>query len=341
VRYVIGIDGGGTKTVCVLANELGEVMDISFTGGSNHQICGIDTAVQAVTELIDSTVSRSGLTRQDISFVKMGLAGADLESDLKFLNEHFSKAMPGMKLEIVNDIWIAFSAGIVNGWGAVSICGTGHNTAVITPDGRTFGIRALKYILGNYGGGRHITDDALHCAFRSNEQTGDYTRLERLLPQYCGVRDMDELAALVYQSDYTYQYQFNIPKLVSDLADEGDPVSRRIVQSVGGELGRMTGGLIKKAGLCDIKVPVVLGGSIFTNCGSGLIIKCYAESLSKLVPDFSLHILKRPPVLGAVLTALKSIGVEADEALAERIFKNMEVSMENTCREEVLENDRQ
>lgn len=339
MRYVIGIDGGGTKTVCVLANELGEVMDVSFTGCSNHQICGIDTAVHTVTELIDNAVKKSGLTRQDISFVKMGLAGADLESDLKLLNEHFYNTIPQMKLEIVNDIWIAFSSEIVNGWGAVSICGTGHNTAVLTPDGRAFGIRALKYVLGNYGGGRHITDNALHCAFRSSEQTGDYTQLEQLLPQYCGARDMNELASLVYQSGYTYQYQFNIPKLVFDLADEGDPVSHQIVQSVGSELGRMTGGLIKKAGICGIKVPVVLGGSIFVNCGSGLIIKCYSESLSKLVPDFSLHILKKPPVLGAVLTGLKSIGVKVDDALTAKIFKSMDVSMSNTCREEVVKND--
>lgn len=308
MRYVIGIDGGGTKTVCVLANELGEVMDVSFTGCSNHQICGIDTAVHTVTELIDNSVKKSG---------------------------------PRMKLEIVNDIWIAFSSGIVNGWGAVSMCGTGHNTAVITPEGRTFGIRALRYILGNYGGGRHITDDAFHYAFRSSEHTGDYTELERLLPQYCGARDMNELAALVYQSGYTYQYQFNITKLVFDLADEGDPVSRRIVRNMGNELGRMTGGLIKRAGISEIRVPIVLGGSVFTNCGSGLIINCYCESLSKLVPDFDLHILKKPPVLGAVLTGLKSIGVKVDDALAEKIFKSMEVSMSNTFGEEVIENDRQ
>jgi len=339
VRYVIGIDGGGTKTVCILANELGDVLNVFFSGCSNHQICGIDNAVHTITELIDNAIKKSGLTRKDISYIKMGLAGVDLESDIKLLYEHFYNALPQMKLEIVNDIWIAFGSEIFDGWGAVSICGTGHNTAVRTPDGRDLGIRALKYVLGNYGGGRHITDDALHCAFRSSEHTGDYTLLEQLLPQYCNARDMNELASLIYQSGYTYQYQFNIPKLVFDLAYEGDTIAHKIVHDMGSKLGRMTGGLIKEAGISEMKIPVVLGGSIFTNRESGLIIKSYIDSLSKLVPDFSMNIIKKPPALGAVLTGLKSIGIKVDDELAGKILKSMNESMPYTNREEAVKDD--
>lgn len=324
MKYIIGIDGGGTKTVCVLANELAEVLDVSQTGCSNHQICGIETAVDTIVGLIDSAVNRAGITREDIAFVKMGLAGADMDRDLKLLNSHFKKALPGMAFEIVNDIWIAFEAEIINGWGAISICGTGHNTAVLAPDGQTYGIIALKYVLGNCGGGRHITDHALHYAFRSSEKTGDYTRLEEFLPEYCNTRDMNELADKIYQSDYTYQYQFNIPKLVFDLAEEGDTISRKIIIHEGTELGRMTAGLIHKAGIRGMSIPVVLAGSIFTNYGSALMVNSYKESLSKYVPDFSIHILRKPPVLGAVLNALKKINVSVNSVVADKAMKNIE-----------------
>ena len=324
MKYIIGIDGGGTKTVCVLADELARILAVSQTGCSNHQICGIDTAVETIADLIDGAAKKAGISREDISFVKIGLAGADTDSDLELLNRHFEKALSGMDFEIVNDIWIAFAAETTNGWGAISICGTGHNTAVFTPDGKTFGIRALRYELGNFGGGRYITDHALHYAFRSSEKTGDYTKLERELPGFCGARDMNELAESIYQSNYAYQYQFNIPKLIFDLADEGDEVSRMIVMREGAELGRMTGGLVQKAGLRGVNVPVVLAGSIFANCGSALIINSYSESLSRYVPDFSLHIMRKPPVLGAVLGALEKINAAADPAAAEKIMNEIE-----------------
>ncbi len=318
VDYVIGIDGGGTKTACVLADSSGNVLSVGFGRCSNHQICGMDAAVETISALVRDSAVEAGLRPSDIGLVMMGLAGADSEADLKGLYGGLARALPGMKIKIVNDIWIAFDSEVRKGWGAISICGTGHNAAVKTPDGRTVGIRALKYILGNYGGGRCLTDEAFHCAFRSSEHTGPFTALENRLPEYCGVPDMDRLAEAVYRSGYQFQYRYNVPKLVFRLAGD-DAVCRRLVGHMGEELGAMLSGLIEKAGLCGRAVPVVLGGSLYVNDDGDCLLSSFSESLARKVPKFHLHLLKTPPVCGAVLMGFREAGAPLEERSEQKL----------------------
>lgn len=313
MKYIIGVDGGGTKTVCVLMAEDGRILSAIKGEGSNHQICGLDQAVHVIADLIHSAVRQAGIQLDDISFIGLGLAGADQERDIQILSEGLSKVLAGVPFEIVNDIWIAFWAGSENSWGAVSVCGTGSNTGVRTPEGRIFSVRALRYILGNYGGGKHLSDIALHYAFRSNEHTGRFTKLEEHLPAFCRALDMDDLAMKVLESGYTYHYQFDIPKLVFELADDGDEVCREILWDMGWEMGTMTGGLIEVAGLAQAEeVPVVLAGSLYVHDENGFIINGYEKALRQKVKSPKIHVLRRPPVQGALFWGLQKIGVSVD-----------------------------
>jgi len=61
MRYIVAIDGGGTKTVCVLASESGEVKGIEYGGGSNHQIIGIDSETKTIIFLIEKVLNASNI----------------------------------------------------------------------------------------------------------------------------------------------------------------------------------------------------------------------------------------------------------------------------------------
>ena len=45
-RYVAGVDGGGTKTACMIADESGTLLAYAVTEGSNHQISGFSLAIE-------------------------------------------------------------------------------------------------------------------------------------------------------------------------------------------------------------------------------------------------------------------------------------------------------
>ncbi len=323
MQYVIGVDGGGTKTVCALANENGDIVNILRSGCTNHQICGLETAVERISGLIDDILSSAELCYEDVKDVYLGLSGADFPSDVATLRQAMQHRFPSLRLEVVNDIWLVFASENYEGWGAVSICGTGHNAAVMQPDGETYGIWALKDTLGNYGGGRQITDSALHYAFRSFQQTGPHTRLEDLLPQLCGVLDMNQLAFAVYNSNYEYQHQFAIPSLVFQLAEEGDEVCRRLVRESGAVMGEILGGLIRKSKLEAHVLPVALGGALYTSKNNGLLLQSFREGLGNAAPAYDFRLAKSPPVAGALITALKNIGVNVDAAFSAELAANI------------------
>lgn len=323
MRYVIGIDGGGTKTVCALANEHGDIMNILRTGCTNHQICGFATAVERLSRLIGETIFSAGLSHEDVKFAFMGLSGADFPSDIETLRQAIKRRFPLTPLEVVNDIWLVFASENYEGWGAVSICGTGHNAAVMRPDRQSHGIWALKDTLGNYGGGRQITDLALHFAFRSFQQTGPYTRLQEYLPHLCDTSDMNQLALAIYNSNYEYQHQFPIPSLVFQLAEEGDGVCHKLVRDSGIVMGEILGGLIRKAKLDVPVLPIALGGALYTSKNNGLLLQSFREGLGEAASAYDFRLAKSPPVTGALIMALKNIGIEVDETFSAELAANI------------------
>ena len=318
-RYVAGVDGGGTKTACMIADESGTLLAYAVTEGSNHQISGFSLAIENVCRAVDVACDKAGIQRETLSLIYLGMAGADSRADFQLLNDGFAAAFGGFPFKVVNDVWIAFACEVRQGWGAVSVCGTGANLAIKDPEGKVYSVRALRYILGNYGGGYHLAEIALHHAFRCDEHTGPDTRLAEILPRYCDCADMDELAQRVYQSGYQYYKNYNIPKLVFDLGRQGDKVCRDILVEMGTQLGTMLGYLICHAGLKEEKVPVVLAGSQYAKDSHRLIIGPLEEALRKYVPAVSLHVVQCPPVVGAVLGALDEIGAETDSVRCQQL----------------------
>lgn len=329
MKYVIGIDGGGTKTLCAAASTDGAVLEIYRTGCTNPYISGMEQTKAFIVEAVEALLSKLGASARDIANVHMGLAGADNESDIESLQKAFDTTLLSeIPYDIQNDIWIAYKAKSVESVGAVSVCGTGHNTGVLAAGNRKIFINAYKYPLGNFGGGRMITDMATNCAYRSFESTGDKTLLENELCAYCGYDSMRRLAEDIIQSGYTLQYDFPVPRLVIELAKQGDSVSQRILRTAGWEQGRMTGGLIEKAGLCEARLPIVLSGTIYVTEESGYLLRAYEESVKRYCPRAMIQLLDREPVQGALINAVEQSnkGLSGRELfeISERINKTMD-----------------
>jgi len=311
-RYIAGVDGGGTKTACIIADENGLALSSAITEGSNHQISGFPLTVKNVCLALDNACMQLGISRNELSYIYLGMAGADSREDLTMMNQGFSLAFGNTPFQVVNDIWIAFACEANLNWGAVSICGTGNNLAVKDRQEKTHTVRALRYVLGNYGGGRHLAEIAMHWAFRCDEHTGPNTLLVDMLPSVCNCADMDELALKVYESGYQYYKQFNIPKLVFELAEQEDKICMSVISEMGIQIGTMLGRLICHAKLGAESIPVILAGSLYTNDSNRLMIGPLEEKLRSYVPLADVRLVECPPVFGAVLKGLEAIGITVE-----------------------------
>ena len=329
MKYAIGIDGGGTKTLCLLADAQGNVLAGVEAAGTNHQLCGAAEAGRRLWAAVDALLRRARVTPDQVGFVCMGLSGADSPADVAVLERHLPPPLAALPHQILNDVWIAFAAGTAEPAGAVSICGTGHNAAVRAPDGSTAGINALRYPLGNVGGGRMMTDAALHAAFRCHEHTGRPTRLALELPAAAGLPDMDAVCRAVYESGYTAQYGWSVPPLVDALACGGDAVCAALLAGFGAEQGTMLAGLLRHTGYVRGAVPVVLAGSIYEKTKSPVLVDSFCRAVRAACPGARFTVVRRPPCAGAVALALARLTPGASPETRARWLLSVEKTFTN------------
>lgn len=321
--YILGIDGGGSKTRCILGDSKGNILADVSAGPSNHQVCGPEETRQVVKGLMDQALSQACLDRSKISYAFLGLAGADLAEDFEMLYSLLDPVFDGIPYKIVNDVWLVMRSGTSKPWGAVCICGTGSNSAAANPDGQEAKLRSLGYELGNYGGGTDMGREALYRAFRADEGTGPETSLTDHLPKIFGKDSMADLVSAFYPSwgPDTYQRLKKVPPLVFKLASEGDQVCQDILIHMGSVLGEMTRGVIREVGMENMDFHIVLGGSLFYG-ENPLFIDAFTLAVHRAAPKATIRLARLAPVVGAYLYSLDALGIETDKAIIENLRKS-------------------
>jgi len=319
LKYILGIDGGGTKTRAQLSDETGQILADSTAGPSNHHMIGPDSVKFVINSLIKDICAQHEIAKSDIDFCYLGLSGADLPDDFIILNAICAECLGSVPFKVTNDAWIIMRSGLLNSWGAVSIYGTGANAGAVHPDGRESILRALTYELGGGGGGSFMSYEALHHTFRSNEGTGPKTLLEFEIPKLYGFEDIEELLKNLYPEPIITEKDFAlIPPLIFKLADVGDHVCLDLLDRLGTMQGDMVVGMIQKLEMENFEIPVVLGGSIY-NGTNPTLIDSMMRRIHEVVPEAFSVIPEMPPVSGAILAGMDMLEVPVNESIVNNI----------------------
>lgn len=311
--YVIGVDVGGSKTQCVLADENGRYVAEGFGGAGNYQVCGEEVALDSMRKAVFEALQAAGLSMKDISYAVFGISGADGPEDFAVLTPMVQEIMGDTKFQILHDAWIGLRAGTEDYVGVVSICGTGAGHAGRNRTGQTLTLRNLDFITGNYGGGGEIVEKALHYAFRSEEGTWKKSRLEEAVPPVFGVKNMEEVCEILRHDRMTKQQSYQMPITVFTLAREGDTVSGEIISELGYEEGKYAAAVLRRLGMCEEKVPAVLIGSLFRT-GEPILIDAYMRAVHEDAPQTYAVIPEAAPVTGAVKLALDYVRTAMEES---------------------------
>lgn len=301
--YVLGIDAGGTKTHCVIADENENILAEGLAGASQHQLFGIRQTEENLQLSVSAALKEADLTLQDLSYAVLGMSGADGEDDLALLNPAAEKVLPGVPFRVVHDAWIGMYSALKEPFGVVSICGTGAGHAGRNRQGDELTLRNLDYRLGNYGGGGDLVEKALHYAFRSDEGTYEKSALEAAVPPIFGVSTMEDVCRLLKQNPLSDKERYQLPITVFQLANSGDSVCRMLVQDLGHEEGLYAAAVIRRLHMENEQVPVVLIGSLF-HSDDPLLLDPFMEAVRSAAPAAYPVLPTRKPVTGAVRMAL-------------------------------------
>jgi N-acetylmuramic acid 6-phosphate etherase len=259
--YLIGIDGGGTKTVALLADLEGRVIGRGIAGPSNYQVAGLQAAADALKQAMHAAFADAQLEPRLPCAMGLGLAGVDRPDDFAAIRAWAAEHLPGVRTVIVNDAMIVLAAGTPQGWGIAMISGTGSIVYGRDRAGRMARAGGWGHLLGDEGSGFAIGLAALRAVARADDGRAPQTALTRMILSQWTVPAPQDLIGRVYLEHVPTQDIALLAALVEAAASEGDAVAQNILKEASQELALAVWAVVKRLGL-QPPIPCALAGSM-------------------------------------------------------------------------------
>jgi N-acetylglucosamine kinase-like BadF-type ATPase len=299
MRYVVGIDAGGTKTVGLLADETGHVLAEARGSGANLQTGG-ELEVEKVFDGILESLGRDHL----ISAVCLGIAGVDRPQDEQVIKGILRRLGHRQTARVVNDAAIALAAGAPDRTGVVVLAGTGSIAYGADRTGKTARAGGFGFLLADEGSGYWFGHQALRAVVRAGDGRAPHTELTPLLFDELEVSSVPELVPRVYERGLPKHRIAALAPLVQRAYDRGDAVAAELMRQGAHELAMIARSVVRQLTLGPHPYPVVLAGGVFKGCPAVLRPLVAALDLPLARPE----LLRAEPAHGAVSLALDLLG---------------------------------
>jgi N-acetylglucosamine kinase-like BadF-type ATPase len=318
MRSALGVDGGASKTFALLVEETGRVLGLGRAGTSNHQVSGLEPAMQEIDRAVREALGQASRQPAEIQVGYFCLAGADLQEDYDMLRDAVSGLSLAQSVMIKNDTMAALRSGLTSNWGVVVVCGAGYNAAGVSPDGREIILPGLGAISGDWGGGFTLSQEMIRLVMRDWDGRGMPTLLSEMILSALDSPSHEHLIARLYHQEVDYQAVLDLVPLLFEAAQAGDEVACNLIVQLGTEVGVTAKALIRRLSLEDEDVEVVLAGSVFKGKGS-LLFDTVTRVVQEEAAKARIIRPKYEPVVGAALLAVESMKISIDDAFIGRL----------------------
>jgi N-acetylglucosamine kinase-like BadF-type ATPase len=297
--FVLGIDAGGTKTVCYLADGDGRTLGEGRGSGANLHAHGELEVEKVLHEVIEQALGERAI-RPDA--VCVGVAGVDREEDDRLMRSIMRRLGLGAQTLIVNDALVALVAGVGDEPGVVLVAGTGSIAYGVNRDCVAARAGGWGHVLGDEGSGYWIGRQALMAVVREADGRGPATRLTPLVLEHFGIDRVEGLVRQIYDDQMRRHSVHALGPIVDRARVEGDVVAAEILHEAGLELTRAAASVIERLGMRGQPFETILSGSMFR------LLPWLADDvvrrLAEVAPRSTVSRLTTEPARGAVHLAL-------------------------------------
>lgn len=303
---LLGVDGGNTKTIALVARADGTIIGTGRAGCSDHY--GLTTPEQAYEQIVLSVraaLSAAGATIDDIVAGGFSLAGADWQEDIDCYRHELERRLGArFPFSVVNDAIGALRGGTVDGVGAVVACGTGTAIGARGPDGRRWHVSMWGLPSFRFSTSRAAIEAAVHAEIGITRPTV----LQRTVPAILGFGSVEQLLKAMSLPGATRPVVGLASVALLDAVRDGDAIAARAVREVAGQIADMLRAAATHAGL-PAPSPVVLAGGLFRHPCDALV-----RALEHELPSSEVVEARFEPAAGALLVAFDEAGVVPDLA---------------------------
>ncbi len=301
------MDGGGTKTHAIIADDDGKILKMHFGGPSNFQIIGVEKASETIFSLIEMCCGSVGCALEDIETVVCGLTGAgrigDQQRMADGLKDHaVSKNVKLKKIIIESDARIALEGAFKGGPGIILIAGTGSIAFGKDRKGVIHRVGGWGRVLGDEGSGYFLGRSGLTAVTRHIDGRGEKTKLRAMIAKEFELKDQTAIINAVYKNNFDVA---SVAPLVLKAAEKKDPVCLLIVEKSVKDLAEHIGVAAKKISSSSAKkakVRVSLIGGLISN--DTLISRLLRKHISAKLSRIEIIEPMSSPAYGAVLLGI-------------------------------------
>ena len=317
MRYVLGVDGGGTITKCLIADDKGNLLGQGIGGPSNYQVIGVRKAIDAVEMSIKEVIRIASIRKAKFEVICLGLAGVGRSIDYEAVGKALKRLNLAQKIILQHDAFIALAGATICQSGVVIIAGTGATAFGINEEGRRARANGWGFILGDEGSGYDIGQKALRAVTRAYDGRGETTLLTSMLIQYFKLKSLLDIVQRVYRDKLSRREIAALTPLVVEAARKGDRVAVLILKEAAEELATSVVAVIKNLKTEKEKLEVAITGGVFK--ARELILPYFKGRVKEVAPKTRFIEPRFEPAIGAIFLGLREIGVEIDDEILKRL----------------------
>jgi N-acetylglucosamine kinase-like BadF-type ATPase len=261
MSYSIGIDGGGTKTDCVVLDGEGAVIGEGRGGPSNPLRSGYDEALHSIGQAAAEALKDASLRIADITSVCAGLAGAGRRNVVRRVMVFLGQEFPHATAYVTTDYEIALEAAVGARPGIVLMAGTGSVAYGRNAAGETARSGGYGPWVGDEGSAFEIGRRAVAAVARSRDLDAPVTLLTEMIPAALDCQDWDDLLQRVMKNPDDV-----FPKLfatVADAANSEDSAAKEILFTSAIGLGNLAMIVLRRLKMRDQEFSLVKCGGVF------------------------------------------------------------------------------
>jgi N-acetylglucosamine kinase-like BadF-type ATPase len=307
MSYIIGIDGGGTKTHCLLTDFTGNVLQECFGGPSNFLVQGIEPVSSTLFSLINSCTEKLKIHTEDIDIVLLGTTGAGRRTDAERLELGFADYLTKEKAKlnlfrVESDARIALEGAFSGRPGSILIAGTGSIMFGKDAIGTVHRVGGFGRYLGDEGSGYILGKKGLMAVSKEFDGRGQKTLISELLKEKFKIDSPEILITEIYKSNFDIA---SVAPLVIEAAEKKDSLAKKIIEDESDELILHISTMQKKVNEKILYVAFVGGIITHKNIYSDTLRKKVSEKLQNVVVKDA----ENSPAMGAVLMAKQILKV--------------------------------
>jgi len=297
--HVLGIDAGGTKTVCLLADERGNIVSEGRGPGANLHAAGELEVEKVFHEVMEEAIGDRDITP---SAICLGIAGVDREDEARTVRAIMRRLGHKSRVVVVNDALIALVAGARDAPGIVIIAGTGSIAYGRNAGGQAARAGGWGHMVGDEGSGYWIGREAVAAVMRAADGRGPATRLSEDILAHFDVTDVSRLPRIVYDREVPRMSVSALGPIVEGAAAVGDAVAMRILERTVDELVHAALSVATRLEMRGDTFTFYLAGGVFKVVPSVAIV--LPQRLVEVAPRCQVQLLEEEPAVGAVWLAL-------------------------------------